>query len=175
MKKKELIYKNIKSLSPLMGVMGEANAALQDKSRTIKTSEIPELLGAIAGGSVGVGAGFAIVSAAGYTGLSAAGITSGLATLGALVGGGMAAGIFVAGLPMALLGIFGYGLLSRRNKRKLKQLKEALLQEAIKKHDAIIRELNQKANLAEDRMTYLESLNILLQRAVQDLEADLAV
>ena len=158
-----------------MGVVAEANAALQDKSRTIKTSEIPELLGAIAGGSVGVGAGFAIVSAAGYTGLSAAGLTSGLATLGALVGGGMAAGIFVAGLPMALLGVFGYGLLSRRNKRKLKQLKEALLQEAIKKHDVIIRELNQKVDLANDRTTYLESLNVLLQRAVQDLETDLAV
>jgi hypothetical protein len=97
-----------------------------------------------------------------------------LATLGALIGGGMLAGIFVAGAPMAALGVGGYALISRRNKIKLKQFKEELIQEASKKHDAIVRELKQKIDLVEDRVNYLESLEILLQRIVKDLELDLA-
>ena len=64
--------------------------------------------------------------AAGVSGLSAVGITSGLATLGAVIGGGMVAGIFVAGAPMALLGVGGYAFLDLRNKHLLREAKDAL-------------------------------------------------
>ena len=169
------IYKNLDALEPIKNILAETDEALNDKSRTIKTSEMPEILGAIAGGAVGVGAGLTLVSVAGISGFSAVGITSGLATLGTVLGGGMVAGIFVAGAPMAILGVGGYSLISRRNKKKLKQAKEALLQEALQRHDAIIREMNQKINVTEERTTYLNSLNILLQQVVKDLEADLEV
>lgn len=167
------IYKNLDALEPIKKTLDETEKALNDKSRTIKTSEMPEILGAIAGGAVGVGAGLTLVSVAGISGFSAVGITSGLATLGAILGGGMVAGIFVAGAPMAILSIGGYSLISHRNKKKLKQAKEALLQEALRGHDAIIREMNQKINVTEERTTYLNTLNILLQQAIKDLEADL--
>lgn len=169
------IYKSLDALEPVKKVLNEADAALKDQHRTIDTSEMPEVLGALAGGAVGVGTGLTLVSVSGtVAGMSAAGITSGLAALGALVGGGMVAGIFVAAAPMALLGVGGYALISHRNKKKLAQVKEAILQEALKKHDALIRELNDKLNLSEERLAYLTALNTLLQQAIKDLQADLA-
>ena len=168
------IYKNIDALAPVKKVLDEVGQALSDSTRTIKTSDIPEILGAVAGGTVGVGTGLALVSTAGLSGVSAAGLASGLATLGSVIGGGMLAGIFVAGAPMAILGTAGYGLIASRNKKKLKQYKETLFQEAVRKHDAIIRELNDKVNMADDRQSYLESLNFMLRQIVKDLEMDLA-
>ncbi|PJK03834.1 hypothetical protein CO612_08990 [Lysobacteraceae bacterium NML71-0210] len=51
-----------------------------------------------------------VAAAGAVKGLSAAGITSGLATVGGVVGGGMAAGLVtVAAAPLALGGI-AYGL-----------------------------------------------------------------
>jgi hypothetical protein len=64
---------------------------------------------------VGAGAGtvgsIATIGAVGTTaGLSAAGITSGLAAIGGVVGGGMAAGVFVAtAAPVAAAALVGYG------------------------------------------------------------------
>ena len=154
--------------------MAEADKALNDHSRTITTSDIPEVLGGIAGELIGVGIGLTLVYAAGVTGVSAAGITSGLAMLGAVIGGGMVAGIFVAGAPMALLGMGGYAIVAHRNKRRLMQTKEALFQEALRKHDAILRELEDRIGLSEERSRYLNSLNVLLQRIIDDLRMDLA-
>lgn len=170
------IYKNIDSLAPVHKVLNEAGQALKDKSRTIETSDIPEILGPIAGGTAGIGAGLMLVSAAGsVAGLSAAGITSGLAALGGVVGGGMVAGIFVAAAPMAILGGGAYALISHHNKMKLIQEKEVLLQEVVRKHDRIIRELKNTVNKSEERIQYLTSLNIVLRQVIKDLESDLAL
>ena len=170
---KDQIYKNLGALEPIKRILAEADKAIHENSRTIETSDIPEVLGGIAGGTLGVGIGYALVSTSGVAGVSAAGITSGLATLGALTGGGMVAGIFVAAAPMAILGVTGYALLSGRNKRRLTQAKEALFQAAVRKHDAIIRELNHKVELSQERNRYLDSLNILLQQVIADLKKDL--
>lgn len=169
------LYKNADALIPVQKIITEAAAAVSDKTRTIKTSDIPDVLGAVAGISVGGAAGLGLLSILGYSGLSAAGITSGLATAGALVGGGMVAGIGVLAAPAVILGVGGYALLASGKKKKLTQTKEALLQEAIKKHDAIIRELKNTLNQTQERMEYLNTLNILLQGAIQDLQADLAL
>ena len=114
-----------KLLAPVYKVLSEAGEALKDKSRTIKTSTIPEILAPIAGGTAGIGAGLMLVSAAGsVAGLSAAGITSGLATLGTFVGGGMVSGIFVAAAPMAILGTGAYALISNHNKNAVCNFQE---------------------------------------------------
>src|SRR5437870_3335533 len=114
------IYRSLKALEPVKKVLEEAGHAIREKGRTIKTSEIPEILGAVGGVATGLGVGVAAVSIAGASGLSgAAALSSSLATLGGLIGGGMAAGIFVAGAPMALLGVGGYAVLHLRNKHKL--------------------------------------------------------
>jgi hypothetical protein len=69
-------------------------------------------LGTIGGGAIGFGSVTAAVGAMGsVAGLSAAGISSGLAAMGALVGGGMAVGVAVAAaIPIAAAGI-GYGII----------------------------------------------------------------
>jgi len=168
------IYPNLGALESVKKVLDEAGEAIKDKSRTIETSSMPEVLGGIAGGTIGVGVGLTLVYVSGTVfGVSAAGITSGLAALGAIIGGGMLAGIAVAALPVGVLGVGGYALVARRNKRKLIQAKEALLQEALQKHDAIIREMNERVSTSEERVAYLTSLNALLEQAIKDLKADL--
>jgi len=167
------IYQNIAALEPVKRILEEADKALNDSGRTIATSDIPEVLGGIAGGAIGVGVGLTLVYASGVAGVSAAGITSGLATLGAIIGGGMLAGVFVAAAPMAALGVAGYAVVAKRNKNRLWQTKEALFQDALRKHDAILRELDNRINQSEERNRYLDSLNVLLQRVIEDLRKDL--
>ena len=170
----EKIYKNLESLEPVKKVLNEADIALQDRSRTIETSSIPDALGGALGVGIGGAVSFAALYFGGTVGLSAVGITTGLATAGAIVGGGMAAGVAVLAAPVAILGIVGFGLISTSKAKKLKEAKESLLQEIIRKHDAIIRAKSDEINKTKGRADYLESLNIMLQAAIKDLRADLA-
>ena len=67
-----------------------------------------EQIGAVGGWILGFGGIASAISASGVAGLSAVGITSGLASIGALIGGGMVAGVVVsAAIPIAI-GALGY-------------------------------------------------------------------
>lgn len=122
---------------------------------------------------------FAALYGLGVVGLSAAGITSGLAAAGSIVGGGMAAGVFVLAAPAVVLAAGGVGVAAHLKNKQLRQEKERLYQEALKKHEAIIQALKQalkdEADTDKERLDYLQSLNILLQKAVDDLKHDLGV
>ena len=107
--------------------------------------------------------------------MSAAGITSGLATAGSIVGGDMVAGVFVLAAPAVVLAAGGVGLASHLKNKQLRQEKERLYQEALKKHQAIINALKNEADADKERLDYLQSLNILLDQAVKDLKHDLGV
>ena len=63
------IYQNIAALEPVKRILEEACRALNDRGRTIATSDIPEVLGGIAGGAVGVGVGLTLVYASGVAGV----------------------------------------------------------------------------------------------------------
>ncbi|MFR0515305.1 hypothetical protein ACLUYC_09585 [Limosilactobacillus mucosae] len=174
-KKKDMVFQSVDSLKPVVNVINEAAAALNDKNRTIKESSIPEVLaGALGAGIGGVGS-FAALYGLGVVGLSAAGITSGLATAGSLIGGGMVAGVFVLAAPVAILSAGGVGLASHLKNKQLQQEKERLYKEALAKHEAIIEALKKEADADKERMDYLQSLNILLQKAIIDLKNDLGV
>lgn len=167
-KKKNMIFQNVNSLQPVVNVINEAAAAINDKSRTIKESSIPEVLaGALGGGIGGVGS-FAALYGLGVVGLSAAGITFGLAAAGALIGGGMTAGIFVLAAPIAVLAAGGVGIASHLKNKQLKQEKERLYKESLKMHQAIIKALRAESYTNSERLDYLQSLNILLQQAIND-------
>ena len=43
MSKKNMIYKNIEALQPIVNVVNEAASAINDKTRTIGESAIPEV------------------------------------------------------------------------------------------------------------------------------------
>lgn len=173
MSKKNVNYKSLDALKPIVNLVNEAAAALNDPKRTIANSAIPEVLtGALGAGIGGIGS-FAALYGLGTVGLSAPGITSGLYAAGTLVGGGMVAGIFVLAAPIAILAGTGVGVASAIKAKQLKQEKERLYQTALQKHDAIIRELQKSNQASQERIEYLNSLNILLQKAIEDLKADL--
>lgn len=171
-KKKNMNFQSVESLQSIVNVVNEAAAAVNDKKRTIRESAIPEVLaGALGAGIGGVGSFAALYGLGSVVGLSAAGITSGLAAAGGIVGGGMVAGVFVLAAPVAVLG----GVASHLKNKQLRQEKERLYKEALSKHDAIIIALKEEADADKERMDYLQSLNILLQRAITDLQKDLGI
>lgn len=173
--KKKMNFQSVESLQPVVNVVNESALALNDSSRTIHESAIPEVLfGALGAGIAGAGS-FAALYGLGVAGLSAAGITSGLAAAGALVGGGMVAGIFVLAAPIAILAAGGVGIAASIKGKQLRQEKERLYTEALKKHEAIIRALKIEADASKERLDYLQSLNILLIKAINDLKKDLGV
>ncbi len=174
-KKKDMNFQSVDSLQQVVNVVNEASAALNDKSRTIKESSIPEVLaGALGAGIGGVGS-FAALYGLGTVGLSAAGITSGLAAAGSIVGGGMVTGVFVLALPVAALAAGGVGIAAHLKNKQLRQEKERLYQEALKKHQAIIQALKDEADADKERLEYLQSLNVLLSQALKELKHDLGV
>ena len=175
-KKKDMHFQNLESLKTVESVINEAGEALKDKKRTIKNSPISEVLA----GAIGMGVGGAISFAALYlggsvVGLSAAGITSGLAAAGALVGGGMVAGIAVLAAPIAGLAALGVGLASHSKNKKLLNAKTILYKDAVKKQTSIIAALKEEVDADKDRIDYLNSLNTLLQAAIRDLKHDLGL
>jgi len=179
-KKKDMNFQSVEALQQVVNVINESAQALNDKSRTIRESAIPEVLtGALGAGTGGI-ISFAALYGLGRVGLGAAGITSGLATAGAgvsaAIGGAlspMVAGVFVLAAPIAGLAAIGVGTAAHLKHKQLRQEKERLYQEALKKHEAIIEALKADAAASKERQDYLQSLNILLQRALDDLRHDL--
>ena len=165
-KKKDMIFQSGDSLQQVVNVVNEAGAALNDKGRTIRESSIPEVLaGALGAGIGGVGS-FAALYGLGTVGLSAA---------GGIVGGGMVAGVFALAAPVAALAAVGVGTASHLKNKQLKQEKERLYKAALEKHQAIIQALKDEVDASKERMEYLQSLNVLLERAVKDLRQDLGI
>ena len=94
---------------------------------------------------------------------------------GGVVGGGMVAGIFVLAAPIAALAAGGVGVAAHLKNKQLRQEKERLYKEVLARHEAIIKALKDEADATQERLDYLQSLNILLQQAVKDLGHDLGV
>lgn len=183
-KKRKVTYRTIDSLTPIEQTVTDAEIALKEKGRTIKDSPIssilvgaiPEVLAGFVGGGIGAASSFAALYFAGSViGLSASGISSGLATLGVLVGGGMAAGVFVLAFPIAFLAATGVGVTMALKSKELKQEKERLLQKAIEIQQAIITQIKFEVDAEKKRADYLNTLNELLRRAIADLQSDLEV
>lgn len=174
-KKNKMVFQSLDSLNQVVSIINEAAMALNDKGRTIKESSIPEVLSGALGAAIGGAGSFAALYGLGTVGLSAAGITSGLAAAGSIVGGGMAAGVFVLAAPVAIFAAAGVGMATYFKDQKLKLEKERLYKEALRKHQAIITALKEEADSDKDRIDYLNSLNILLQQAVKDLKKDLGI
>jgi hypothetical protein len=95
-----------------VGILIEIGYEKYKKLSDVEKEKISEKMATISGGVVGFGTITAAISASGgVVGLSAAGITSGLAAIGAVVGGGMTAGVAVfAAIPIAA-GAAGYGII----------------------------------------------------------------
>ena len=87
----------------------------------------------------------------------------------------MVAGVFVLASPVAALAAGGVGVAAKLKNKQLRQEKERLYKEALQKHEAIIKAMKEEADATKERMDYLQSLNILLQQAIKDLQKDLGI
>ena len=172
------IFPTTKSLEPLVKVVIDTQAALNDPERTLKDVDDKALYGALDAvfGTVGLAGGglasFGILYAAGTVGLSAVGLSTGLAAAGAIVGGGMAAGVFVLAAPIVGLGAGGVGIAKLIKNKKLKDAKWHLLLEAKDTYRALEKLRADELNFSEERKSYLHQLDILLSRGITDLQSD---
>jgi hypothetical protein len=167
-------YPSPGALVPIRKLLDEAGKALNDPSRTLLNSGLPNLLGAGAGVATGGAAGAVILTAGAHAGTAgAAAISSGLAAAGGIVGGGMFVGISVVAAPAVVLGIGGYALISTMNRRKLDRQRRALLQEALAKTASVAEQQRQTAQANHDRADYLTALNARLRDIVRNLQEDL--
>jgi hypothetical protein len=173
--KKEMKFKNQESLKAVENVIVEANEALHDKGRNLTNSPFSETIAGALGAGAGGVLGFAGLYFGGTVGLSAAGITSGLATAGGLIGGGMAAGIAVLAAPAVVLGTGAALATSRVKNKKLREAKELVYKEALAKQTAICKALKEEADADKERFDYLNGLNLMLKAAIKDLQHDLGV
>ncbi len=176
----KLVFNSVDSLQQVVNIINESAIAVNDKTRTITESPLSEVLfGALGAGIGGVGS-FVALYGLGTVGLSAAGIMSGLATAGGAVStvlGGVVsasvAGVFVLALPVAALAGGGVGLAAYLKNKQVNQERIRLYKEALVKHQAIIEELQRENDASRERIDYLQSLNILLTKAVEDLKHDI--
>ncbi len=167
-------YKSSDSLVDAVKVVNEAGEFLADSKKIEISGDVKEIVAGLVGASAGVGTGVIIVTSAAAAGTAgAAAITSGLATAGSIVGGGMLAGIFVVAAPVAILAGGGIFIASRVNKSKLRKKKEMLLQEAVRKQNKIIKKLQNEVDASGQRMESLTHLNIALRQIIERLESDL--
>lgn len=167
-------YPKLEAFNVVQKLLEESAAAQSDKTRTIRTSAIPDVLGAALGTVIGGAASAAWIGGAAVAGTSgAAALTSGLAGVGAVVGGGMMAGLAVAALPVAALAVGGYAFINYRNQAALKERGQLLYQEALRQHQNLIDQLKREANATRERREYLESLVILLKDAIRRMKEDL--
>ena len=174
-KKKDMKFQSQDALKAVQTVLDEAAQALNDRSRKISDSPIADALAGAVGVGLGAGIGFAGLYLGGTVGLSAVGITSGLATAGSLIGGGMVAGLGVLAAPAVILGIFGAALGAASEEEKLHEAKELVYKNAIEKQTAILKVLAFETNEDKERIEYLTGLNILLDSAIKDLKHDLGM
>ncbi|HFU4204712.1 TPA: ADP-ribosylglycohydrolase family protein [Streptococcus suis] len=170
---KKMHFDSMESLQEVVHIVNEAGLSTLDPNRVMDDSPLKDVLamglGAGLGGVVSYGALYAL----GTAGLSAAGITSGLAAAGALIGGGMVAGFFVLAAPVAILAGGGLAIANILNQQHLQQEKKRLYKVALQKHQAIIEALKTENQENKERIDYLTSLNILLQKVIEELKEDL--
>ena len=201
-KKKDMKFKNKKSLEKVQNVLMEADNALNDRSRTIGTSSIPNLLTTISAagasattlGIVSLWAAGADIAALGIIGGGAAmGAGAGVVGGGAVVGAGFvtgpAAGIAAVAAPAAIplapiiavgagaaaIGAGIGGAVVHAKNKKVENQKMMMYQEAIRKQNAIIRALKAERNADKERMDYLNSLANALIEIINDLGFDLGL
>ena len=176
-RKKDMLFQNVNALKTVEHVIAEIDQGLGNKSRTIDTSSMPEVLAT----ALGIGSGSALSFAALYLsgsviGVSAAGVASALSTAGAIVGGGATTGIFVLAAPIAILGLLGIKIARKKRERRLMRAKifcykRSLAHLASLKNAIII----EAPNSDPERIAYLRALSITLQAAIKDLKHDLGI
>ena len=161
--RKDMRFKDIKSLAPVKGLIEEATLCLKDKNRTINDSSISNALKKSLALGLGSVTSFVAISHFGLLGAGTMMVTPLAMTATAVA-------------PILAPAVIGTALVASKLKNnKLKAEKEMLYAEAVAKQNAIINELKNQVKLTQERTDYLESLNIFLTGCINDLKHDLGV
>lgn len=160
-------FKTMESLQPVVQVINETAAAVNDPERTAIDSSIQDLLtGSLHATSAAAGS---IPAAAG----AAAAAAPTLAAAGGLTATGLALGaLALAGPAIALAGA-GIGALALVNEKQLREEKIRLYNTAGNRRRDLARLLQAEDTLTLERRDYLRSLDTLLRQAMEKLREDL--
>lgn len=161
-------YETIEDLRHAEEELAELDRLLDKESDERVVAALSEITGGAVGVGVGAGGGMAAVYFAGVVGFSGAGLTSGLAAIGALIGGGMLAGVGLVVAAPVVLG--GGGLLVARHLRtkKFKEARAKLRQHAVARQALLERLIREKGELGESLDKYRAQLD-RLTRMISEL------
>lgn len=85
----------------------------------------------------------------------------------------MVAGVFVLAAPVAILAIGGVVVTGAVKRRSTPAGEGTPAATGIEKHHAVVQALKEEVDATKERADYLNSLNILLQSAIERLQEDL--
>lgn len=174
---KTMNYETFASLDEVKQVINEANRALHTPTSTIKGSPINKALAGVIGGGAGAGIGIGAAGlaggGAGLAGGAAAGVPAFCFVEAGAAGLGAGAIAAIVAIPVVVIGGGAFFWAKWRNKKRLIQEKVRLLQEAIRKRDAIIEELSNDVRKAKAHIEHLVAINTLLQKTIGGLTEDL--
>jgi len=84
----------------------------------------------------------------------------------------MLLGVAVVAAPAVLLGIGGFAAATYWHNARLDRERRALLQEAIRKHEAVLRQEKAENSRNRERAAYLHTLVIKLEDVIRNLQGD---
>lgn len=163
-------YETIEDLKRVEDELTEVDRLLDQEDDVSVKGAIQETAVALAGGGVGIAGGGVALFFAGVTGFSAVGITSGLAAIGAIVGGGMIAGIGLLAAGPVLLAGGGYLGMRYLRQKKFNDARSKLREHVLKRRDFLHRLVTEKSELGEKLGEYRVHLD-RLNRMITDLDA----
>ncbi len=161
-------YETIDDLKRAEEELAEFDRALDQESNREVIEAVTEITGGAIGAGVGTGGGMAAIYFAGTLGFSGPGIVSGLAAIGAVVGGGMLAGIGIVVAAPLVLGGGGLVLVRHLRSRKFREARLRLRQHAQARHEFLERLIREKEELGESLEKYRFYLD-RLTRMISDL------
>ena len=167
-------YPTRASLKPVRDVLKEASELFVETFSERRQFSVPPAAGGLVGAVTGVGVTKATLVAGAVAGTKGAALlTSGLAFMGAAVGGGMAVGIGVAAAPAVALGAAGYGVLRHQQQKRLRLEKEELLQEARRRREEMSSAI--VAGFGDDQLRgdLARNISVRLGDMIRHLEDDL--
>ncbi len=163
-------YKTLEDFQRAEQELGEVDRLLDQESDAEVKGAIQATAAAVAGGAVGVVGGGMALFFAGVVGFSGPGIMSGLAAIGALIGGSALAGLGVlAAAPVVLAG-GSYGAVRFVRWRKVREARTKVRAHAVARRDFLQRLVNENGKLGEKLADYRFHLD-RLNRMIEALDA----
>jgi len=176
-KSNDIYYKKLKDLEPIVQLVNEAIIATGDSTKTLSDSPMANAIYLVGKGTsiVGTGLTLGMTATLGTAGLSIGGIASAASVAGGLLGGAAVAGAFVLMAPIAVLGVGGSMVAAKAKKNQLHSEKLRLLEEIEKQIENVKQVKALEMNVVEGRRNLLETLEVGLTQAAQEIQSDLDV